>query len=81
MSEATLQANPPETAAEYLRLSLAKLGKLKLAITPVNYALVYFYISGEDLEMNARLDEMFADSDNWSGRTGIRVVFSVYLSV
>ena len=78
MSEATLQANPPETAAEYLRLSLAKLGKLKLAITPVNYALVYFYISGEDLELNARLDEMFADSDNWSEEQASEL-FSQYI--
>lgn len=55
-----------ETAAEYLRLSLARLGQLNLPITPVNYALIYFYMAGEDVELNARLDELFEDMDQWS---------------
>lgn len=56
----------PETVAENLRLCLAKLGQLSLPVTPVNYALIYFYVSGDDVELNTRLDELFVDSDNWS---------------
>ncbi len=78
MAEAIMDANLAETAAEYLRLSLAKLGKLKLAITPVNYALVYFYVSGDDLELNARLDEMFADTSKWSDKQASEL-FSRYI--
>jgi len=78
MSETIVDVNTAETAAEYLRLSLAKLGKLKLAITPVNYALVYFYVSGDDLELNARLDEMFADTSKWSDEQATEL-FSQYI--
>lgn len=67
-----------ETAAEYLRLCLAKLGQLKLPITPVNYALVYFYVSGEDVELNTRLDELFVDSDKWSDEQA-RELFAQYV--
>ncbi len=54
------------SAAEYFRLSLAKLGELQLPTTPVNYALVYYYVSGEDIELNDQLDKMFANTANWS---------------
>jgi len=68
-----------DSAAEYFRLSLAKLGKLKLPVTPVNYALVYYYVSGEDVELNARLDEMFADTRQWTDEQASEL-FSQYIS-
>ena len=40
MPETAMDNNSAETAAEYFRLCLAKLGKLKLPVTAVNYALV-----------------------------------------
>ncbi len=70
--------NSAKTAAEYFRLSLAKLGKLKLPVTPVNYALVYFYISGEDVGLNSRLDEMFADTSQWTDKQASEL-FSQYI--
>jgi diguanylate cyclase len=54
---------PHSAASEYFRLSLAKLGTLNIDITPINYALVYYYISGDDIDLNSRLDDLFT---NWS---------------
>lgn len=70
--------NTPESVAENLRLCLAKLGQLSLAVTPVNYALIYFYVSGDDVELNRRLDELFVDSDNWSDEQASEL-FSQYI--
>ncbi len=66
MSNSISETTSEVSATEYFRLSLAKLGEFKLPITPVNYALIYYYVSGEDVELNNRLDEMFADATNWS---------------
>ena len=63
-SPAAIQSK--ESAAEFLRLSLAKLGQLKLPVTAINYALIYNYYSGENTQLNKRLDEIFKDSDKWS---------------
>jgi diguanylate cyclase len=79
MIESSLKIKSSDVAAEYFRLSLAKLGQLKLAITPINYALVYYYISGDDIKLNARLDDLFADIDNWSDDEA-KVVFSQFIS-
>ncbi len=67
-----------ESAAEYLRLSLARLGQLKLPMTPVNYGLLYFYMAGEDVELNARLDELFEDVGQWSEEEA-KELFSRYV--
>ncbi len=67
-----------DTSAEYLRLCLAKLGQYSLPITPINYALVYFYVSGEDVELITRLDELFADTDKWSDEQA-KELFSQYI--
>lgn len=76
--EFTRETDSPESAAEYLRLSLARLGQLNLPITPVNYGLLYFYVAGEDVELNARLDELFQDIDQWSDEEA-RELFSKYV--
>ena len=55
-----------EAAAEILRLSLAKLGQLNQPVTPINYALLYSYFSGDDVDLNNKLDEIFLESENWS---------------
>ncbi len=47
-----------ESAAENLRLALSLMGKHGLPPTPVNYALMYFYVSGEDLDLNEKIDEL-----------------------
>lgn len=79
MTELSLKPHSSDTAAEYFRLSLAKLGQLKIAITPINYALVYYYISGDDLELNLRLDELFADTRNWSNDEA-KAIFTQFIS-
>lgn len=50
----------PEKAAEYLRLSLSKLGELKLPVTAHNYSLFYAYFSGWDVALNQRLDDILS---------------------
>ncbi len=47
-----------ESAAENLRLALSMMGKHGISPTPLNYALMYFYVSGEDLDLNEKLDEL-----------------------
>ena len=79
MINLSLKPKSSDTAAEYFRLSLAKIGQLKLAITPINYALVYYYISGDDLELNSRLDELFANIENWSDDEA-KSLFSQFIS-
>ena len=63
-SSAELQSN--ESVAEILRLSLAKLGQLNLPVTPTNYALIYNYFSGEDVDLKNKLDEFFEGGEVWS---------------
>ncbi|MBT3204690.1 MAG: GGDEF domain-containing protein [Gammaproteobacteria bacterium] len=55
-----------DSAAELFRLSLTRLGKLRLSITPVNYSLIYFYLSGDNLALNEKLDELFLDIEKWN---------------
>jgi diguanylate cyclase len=74
-----LKTESADTAGEYFRLSLAKLGQLKISITPINYALVYYYISGDDLELNSRLDVLFANVDSWSDDEA-KALFSKFIS-
>jgi len=58
--------NSKDTSAELLRLSLSKLSKHNLPINPVNYSLIYFYMSGEDLNLNEKLDVFFDSGNDWS---------------
>lgn len=60
------------TASEYFRLSLAKLGALGIDLTPINYALAYYYVSGDDIDLNARLDNLFL---SWSDTTAKAIFF------
>jgi len=62
----TNQLQSDESAAELFRLSLSRLGKYRLSITPVNYTLMYFYLSGDDLSLNEKLDELFYDIEKWT---------------
>ena len=66
MSSDNFDSETKESASEYLRLSLAKLSHYKLPVNPVNYALMYFYVSGQDIALNQRLDAMFSDIENWT---------------
>jgi len=55
-----LESDTPAQAAEYLRLSIAILNKHQLAATPVTYGLFYTYVSGKNLQLNVKLDELLA---------------------
>lgn len=59
MSATPVESDSNETASEFLRLALGKLSQLNLPVNPVNYALLYFYVSGKDVKLNRRLDELF----------------------
>lgn len=78
MSDSESIENSIEITAEHFRLSLAKLSQLKLPFTPTNYALIYYYISGVDTELNARLEELFEDLDNWTDEATLEI-FSKFI--
>lgn len=75
-STATSQSS--ESVAEIFRLSLAKLGQLKLPVTPINYALIYSYFSGENFDLNNKLDGIFDEKGEWSD-TEARELFDTYI--
>ncbi len=54
-----------QASSEIFRLSLAKLGQLKLPITSVNYSLLYFYFAGVDLALNEEIDRMIVAPEKW----------------
>ena len=67
-----------ETVAELFRLSLSRLGQLNIPVTPVNYALVYFYMSGEDQLLNEQLDSLFQFPAHWSNEQANNL-FNTYI--
>ncbi len=67
-----------ESAAEILRLALAKLGQLNQPVTAINYALIYSYYSGDDIDLNNKLDEFFLEKEQWS-EDEARELFEKYL--
>lgn len=78
MPDSIITKESKDSAAELFRLSLTKLGKLKLAITPVNYALVYFYFSGNDVSLNEKLDVLFENSEQWNDKEALSL-FNSYI--
>ncbi|NNJ90168.1 MAG: GGDEF domain-containing protein [Gammaproteobacteria bacterium] len=51
-----LEADEPAKAAEYLRLTMAKLTELQLPFTPVYYGLFYIYIAGKNTTLNRKVE-------------------------
>lgn len=72
------ESDSSESAAEYLRLALAKLSQYKLPVSAVNYALLYFYVSGKDLTLNSKLDAMFEDMERWTDESA-RSLFTRFI--
>ena len=63
MAEETISFIPryqesPEQAAEYLRQTLPWLAKFKLPMNPVNYAIGYDYISGNNRRLREAIDNL-----------------------
>lgn len=50
----------PEKAAEYLRLTIARLRELEWPVTAVNYSLIYYYMVGEFAALNQELDSLIS---------------------
>ncbi len=63
---ATKQDSASASAAEHLRLALSMMGKHGLPPIPINYALMYFYVSGEDLDLNEKIDELLDSRSGWT---------------
>lgn len=60
MENSSPDGETPEKIAEYLRLTLAKLGALQWPASAVNYALIYNYFSGETIALNEELDNLIS---------------------
>ncbi len=54
-----------DSAAEYLRLALARLSRHQLPVNPINYALMYFHVAGKDVALSTKLDAMLAEDSGW----------------
>lgn len=68
----------PQQAAEYLRLTLGKLGELGLPATSRHYALFYVYHSGRSEELNKRIDEILDNNETFSEAL-VEDLFSQYV--
>jgi diguanylate cyclase len=75
MTNLSSEQTSSSTASEYFRLSLAKLGAANIDITPINYALAYYYVSGDDIDLNSRLDDLFT---SWSD-TAAKALFFEFI--
>jgi diguanylate cyclase len=60
MSQTASSEDTPEKAAEYFRLTLAKLVELEWPVTAINYSLIYNYFAGETVALNEELDGLIA---------------------
>lgn len=78
MPEPATDVDPIAKSLEFFRLALSKLSQSKLAITPVNYALVYFYVAGNDLALNKRLDVLFKNTEQWNDEAA-NTLFNRYI--
>lgn len=78
MPEPATDVDPIAKSLEFFRLALSKLSQSKLAITPVNYALVYFYVAGNDLSLNKRLDVLFKNTEQWNDEAA-NTLFNRYI--
>jgi diguanylate cyclase len=72
-----LDGETADRSAEMLRLALARLAACKLPVNPVNYALMYFYVSGRDTTLNKRLDAMMPPNQ-WDNEDA-RSLFSEFI--
>ena len=66
------------SAAENLRLALALMGKHAVPPTPVNYALMYFHVSGEDLDLSEKIEELLESRKGWND-TAARELFDCHV--
>lgn len=78
MSKSKTINESTDSSAEIFRLCLSKLGKYKLAITPINYALFYFYLSGNDLDLNERIDNLLKQPQSWNDEVA-EALFNRYI--
>lgn len=67
----TLSHDSFDKAAEYLRLAIAKLSKHRLATDVVNYGLIYYYVSGKDVGLNEKVDEMLTNEEGWDNEEAL----------
>jgi diguanylate cyclase len=55
-----------EQAGEIFRLAVPVLSKNGLPATPVNFSLLYHYMSGRDLRLKEKLDEFLEEGKDWN---------------
>lgn len=66
---ALFRDDPPAKSAEYLRLALPLLKARQIDANPVNYALLYHYVAGNDLRLRELLDQQLQTGQPWSQET------------
>lgn len=59
-------SEPTEQASEYLRLTFSMLGEYKLTPNPINFAVCYEYISGNNQPLSDEFDQIIQSGDGCS---------------
>ncbi|MDH3453049.1 MAG: GGDEF domain-containing protein [Gammaproteobacteria bacterium] len=54
----------PQTSAEYLRLALPLIAEHHLGANPINYAVLYEYVSGHNPELRTAIDEQLGSGNS-----------------
>ena len=62
-----------EFVEEIFRLTLSRLGQLNIPVNPINYALVYYYMSGDNMALNEKLERLFESPGEWTKQEAIHL--------
>ncbi|MGD2119632.1 MAG: GGDEF domain-containing protein [Chromatiales bacterium] len=65
--------DPPDQAAEFLRLTLALLNRNRISANPLNYDLFYTYVAGKNQLLNNKIDKLLANETDWDHQEAIRL--------
>ncbi|HTQ99957.1 MAG TPA: GGDEF domain-containing protein [Candidatus Acidoferrum sp.] len=67
-------------SAEYLRLALPLMARYGIPVTPVNYAVLYEYVSGNNQQLNRKFDELLLNNKQLENRH-IKTLFDEFIDL
>ena len=65
--------DPPDQAAEFLRLALTLLNKNGITANPVNYDLFYTYVAGKNQLLNNKIDKLLTTHKDWDHQEAVKL--------
>lgn len=67
-------------SAEYLRLALPVMSRHGIPVTPINYAVLYEYVSGNNQQLNQKLDDMLRNNKQLESKQ-IKMLFDEFIDL